>query len=52
MTGTERRTDGLTDGGRTDSSMVGWTEGWTAMGGRERQTDGSTDECLMQSRPE
>ena len=36
--------------------MVGWTEGWRAMGGREvgreRVTDGSMDECLIQRRRE
>lgn len=33
--------------GRTDSSMVGWTEGWRAIGGREVGRERLTDESLM-----
>ena len=52
---TERRTDGLTDGGTDgliDDRMDWGMDSNGTEGGRERQTDGSTDECLMQRRRE
>jgi len=43
-----KRRDGQTERegqkeGRTDSSMVGWTEGWRAMGGREGGWEGKAN---------
>lgn len=48
--GMDRQTEGQREGRtdwqmeeRTNSSMTRWTEGWTAMGGREGKTNGRID---------